>query len=262
MKIITLLQGGLGNQLFQYAYGRALSLKYNAQLQLDLSFLTRNNVSRHGFTARPFELDKYNLLKTKTYIPIESYSIINDLSDTNNLQVNRNYYLEGYFHSENYFKDYFDVIKQELTLKNPPNVNILENSCSLHIRRGDYVNIQDYHPLQPVSYYKKAIEEIYGENTENVNFYIFSDDIDWCVNNLKLENANYITGGSNHDDLYMMSKCENNIIANSSFSWWAAYLNDNPNKKVVAPIKWFGESYLKTHGEQPQNLIPKTWKKI
>lgn len=174
------------------------------------------------------------------------------------LESNFNYGLKGYFQSEKYFKKHRDLILETFRLSEDfKNIlkgkywDILDNSCSLHIRRGDYIDKQDYHPLVSLEYYKDALKEIYGNDFINVNILVFSDDIKWCKENLLIENANvhYITNNVDILDLYLMTMCDNNIIANSSFSWWGAWLNQNDNKKVVAPKAWFGtkQTNLKTN---------------
>jgi hypothetical protein len=117
-----------------------------------------------------------------------------------------------------------------------------KNSCSLHIRRGDYISDEkanNVHGTCGLEYYKKAIKHI-NSQFENVQYFIFSDDISWTKENLLIENAIYVHNNSiPHEDIYLMSLCNHNITANSSFSWWGAWLNKNQNKTVIAPKKWF-----------------------
>jgi hypothetical protein len=153
----------------------------------------------------------------------------------------------GYFQSEKYFlKNKNQILSlfkcpeeifKKLTLKYPQ-INE-SNTCSLHVRRGDYLNFSDHHPTQNMEYYKSAISVVGSDKT----FFIFSDDISWCKENFNfLDNVIYCEDNEDYEDLYLMSLCNDNIIANSSFSWWGAWLNNNKNKKVVAPKKWFGPS--------------------
>ena len=162
----------------------------------------------------------------------------------------------GYFQSEKYFIDYKKEIREYFTLKQDlvkklkeKFKNILSNSCSLHIRRGDYLNLQEFHPVLDLEYYNSAIKKIYNSSTKNINFLIFSDDLDWCKNNIRIESKtlNFIKQNDEILDLFLMSFCENNIIANSSFSWWGAWLNENENKKIVTPKKWFGDNYTQNN---------------
>jgi hypothetical protein len=114
------------------------------------------------------------------------------------------------------------------------------NTCSIHVRRGDYIGLQNFHPVQPVSYYEEAVK-IVGDDK---HFLIFSDDINWCKENFTfLKNKTFVLNNLDYEDLYLMSMCKNNIISNSTFSWWGAWLNRNENKQVIIPSKWFGISY-------------------
>ena len=128
----------------------------------------------------------------------------------------------------------------------------MENTVSLHVRRTDYVNLQNYHPIAAIQYYKDALDLI-----EHDKVVVFSDDINWCKKNFKFNNMVFIEGNSNIEDLYLMSMCNNNVIANSSFSWWAAWLNKNEYKKIVAPKVWFGPA-----APSDKDIIPDTWIKI
>jgi hypothetical protein len=124
---------------------------------------------------------------------------------------------------------------------------------SIHVRRGDYLHQQYHHPICSAEYYSQAIDLI----NENIPIVIFSDDINWCKENIKADF--YIENNKNYEDLYLMTKAKHNIIANSSFSWWGAWLNKNPDKIVVAPGIWFGEGYLHL---DLSDLIPEEWKVI
>ena len=262
--IITKLQGGLANQLFQWAYGRNLSNKYNVELYTDLSFY---NQHIPGTTKRNYSLSKFpnidtsafnpsNLPNAKKFQKLDDGFKFNELSYDNNY----NYYLDGYWQSENYFLESSDLIRSELS----PSDEILKklnltpfvysNVVSLHVRRTDYVTSNGYHPVQSIEYYKKALD-IIGEYDY---IFVFSDDIQWCKDNLTFNNMIFMEGFDDVEDLWLMSMCKNNIIANSSFSWWGAWLNSNPNKKIVAPNSWFGsQTNLNT-----DNIIPNNWIKI
>ena len=149
---------------------------------------------------------------------------------------------KGYFQSEKYFAHNRDFIinlfknkniLKEIKSKYP---NITDQSISLHVRRGDYINLQTYHPLQTKEYYDKAISKIGSYK----NIFIFSDDIPWCKKNLNYKNTIFMENNTDFFDILAMSLCSNNIMANSSFSWWGAWLNENQNKTVIFPKKWFG----------------------
>ena len=261
--IITKLQGGLGNQMFQWAFGKHLSNKYNVPFYIDANFYKQDIM---GVTKRTYSLSKFPNLKSSF---IESavnngkeFLRFNEPSRFTNLEYNEsnNYYLDGYFQSEKYFLESSDLIRSELS----PSDEILKklnltpfvysNVVSLHVRRTDYVTSNGYHPVQSIEYYKKALD-IIGEYDY---IFVFSDDIQWCKDNLTFNNMIFMEGFDDVEDLWLMSMCKNNIIANSSFSWWGAWLNSNPNKKIVAPNNWFGsQTNLNT-----DNIIPNNWIKI
>tara|TARA_R110002020_G_scaffold140179_3_gene311497 strand:+ start:680 stop:1438 length:759 start_codon:yes stop_codon:yes gene_type:complete len=251
--------GGLGNQMFQYAYARNLSISNQDDFYLDISFY--NN--QLGVTPRIFSLNLFpNTLIEVEIPPIENIKIINDNFKYNPTKlIKGNYLLQGYWQSEKYFKNSKEVIindfspnetNQKKLLKKYPTV--VGNSVSLHIRRTDYLTSNGYHPVQTIDYYSKAIDIL----DEYENIFIFSDDIEWCKNNLNFNNMVFVEGNSDVEDLWLMSLCKNNIIVNSSFSWWGAYLNKNVDKVVIAPSKWFGDSVsLST-----EDIVPEQWNKI
>lgn len=246
--IITKLQGGLGNQIFQWAYGKKLSMEHNTPLYLDLSFF--NNQNHRRFSLDKFKNLEYNILDNNT----KPSNVIRVIDDFNYKEFsyydNRNYYVDGYWQSEKYFKEIENTIKECLRPETPP--TLIEGvSVSLHIRRTDYITSNGYHPIQPIEYYERALN-IIGEYDKIL---IFSDDINWCKQNLKFDNMVFIEGQSDVEDLWLMSMCNHNIIANSSFSWWGAWLNNNPNKKVITPSRWFGDHVnLNT-----DDIIPNDW---
>jgi hypothetical protein len=235
------LMGGLGNYLFQIAAG------YSKSLDLGEKFVINpNNVQ---VVHKPLTFYTDNILKKITldsnfntnqvyYEPVFHYSPIPDFMLPT--------YLHGYFQSEKYFKNNREKILEFFTCnevvdkirekyKNELNVE----TCSIHVRRGDFLTLQDHHPTQDMEYYKKAISIVGSDKT----FFMFSDDISWCKENFKfLDNVIYCENNEDYEDLYLMSLCRNNIIANSSFSWWGAWLNQNENKITVGPKKWFGPS--------------------
>lgn len=266
--IITKLQGGLANQLFQFAYGKSLSLKYNTPLYIDNSFYMSH---QFGSTKRNFSLNKFPNLDY-TIMPNErNISLWNNENKKVNTRINdnfhykelkynenSNYYLDGYWQSEKYFKEISDILKKELSPSEEDLIRLKEiipnNSVSLHIRRTDYVTSNGFHPVQSIEYYKKALSLI----GDYENIVVFSDDIPWCKENLKFDSMIFIDGYDDVEDLWLMSLCDHNIIANSSFSWWGAWLNNNPNKKVIAPKNWFG----KQSNLNQSDIIPDSWIKI
>ena len=262
--IITKLQGGLANQIFQWAYGRHLSNKYNVELYTDLNFY---NQHIPGVTKRNYSLSKFPNINTSAFNPsnlsnAKKFQKLGDNFKFNEFSYdnNYNYYLDGYWQSENYFLESSDLIRKKLS----PSDEILKklnltpfidkNVVSLHVRRTDYVTSNGYHPVQSIEYYKKALN-IIGEYDY---IFVFSDDIQWCKDNLTFNNMIFMEGFDDVEDLWLMSMCKNNIIANSSFSWWGAWLNSNPNKKVIAPDNWFGKNVNINSGD----IVPDEWIKL
>lgn len=173
--------------------------------------------------------------------------------------------LEGYFQSEKYFKKYRKEILELFEPTTQINNYIHykyghlfeKDTIGLHVRRGDYLQYQDHHPICNIFYYNKALFEICGDvRCHPHNILVFSDDPEWCRNNFKSDNFTIIEEESDIIDLYLMSKCQHQVIANSSFSWWGTWLNQNPDKKVVAPKHWFGNAYSHIN---TKDLIPKEW---
>lgn len=262
--IITNLQGGLGNQIFQWAFGRHLSDKYHVPLYIDVNFYKQNIT---GVTKRIYSLSKFPNINfdfiENVLINGKEFLVFNEPYKFEKFEYNfsnNNYHLNGYFQSEKYFLESSDIIRNELS----PSYDILKklkltpfidtNVVSLHIRRTDYVTSNGYHPVQPIEYYKKALD-IIGEYDY---IFVFSDDIQWCKDNLNFDNMIFIEGFDDVEDLWLMSLCKNNIIANSTFSWWGAWLNKNPYKKVIAPSKWFGD----IANLNQNDIIPESWIKI
>ena len=210
--------GRLGNQLFQiattYAYAKdnntTIGLptwSYRSHFKLEDSIF--DNYSTQYYTYH--EIDSLNYNKIETYID--------------------NVDLVGYFQSDKYFKQY----KQDILDMFKVNKHINDYGF-IHVRRGDYVQKQEYHPLQSVEYYINGMDEL-GKST----YYCFSDDIQWCKDNIKDSRLIYIENTTEIDDLKLMMSCSASIIANSSFSWWGAYLGNHDN--VIIPKNWFGYKY-------------------
>ena len=280
--IITKIKGGLGNQLFQYAVGRAVALHHKVPLKLDTTIFETYKL-HNGYRLDQFAIQaeiaadneiinlkgrnnvlfsalrKAGLVKRKSYFK-EKRSSYFDASVFKNNSV----YLDGYWQNELYFSNIRELLLQELSPNNSMNdlgfayLDSIKksNSVSLHVRRGDYVNLKNINVLD-VDYYMKAAEYI-GKNVEKPTFYIFSDDLEWCKSSLTfLGDCIYVERTQTEmDDLKLMSFCQHNIIANSSFSWWGAWLNQNPNKTVIAPKDWL----LNDPGSS--NVILSDWVKL
>ena len=254
--IIPKLIGGLGNQMFEIAAAKAHALKNNTELKVCES---GHVLPYQGFKFKKYKESIFRNIDTIDSIPSDIKKYTEPGFHYSKIPDGKHMFIHGYFQSEKYFKEYekdirhmFSMPKQieEYIYRKYPKIS--NNSVSLHIRRGDYVGLQAYHGLQTIEYYKKAINLIGGD----LDVYVFSDDIDWCEENLLF--AKRFVEEEDYISIYMMSLCQHNIIANSSFSWWGAWLNDNKNKKVVAPKRWFGKNGPK----DTQDIIPGEWFKV
>lgn len=255
--IITKVQGGLGNQLFQWAVTRNLSLKYNTEYFFDLNHISK---SHPGVNSRGLDIDKFEMLRIN---PMTTNPNLPTMVDKfKYYDIPNNSYLDGYWQSEKYFKENESTIREELRIPEKLKDDLiikypflLNNTVSIHVRRGDYVHLPNYHPIQSVEYYQRAYE-IIGD--KNINVVIVSDDISWCKENLSFNNTHFIENETNITDLYIMSLCKHNIMSNSTFSWWGAWLNNNPNKKVIQPSNWFGPSLPLS----PDEIYCENWIKL
>lgn len=286
--IVTHLKGGLGNQMFQYACGFALAKEFNTTHKLDLSYYS-SIPSNH--TKREFELSQFqisssianssDILKTKGEdssltnfsedINAKFYSIFTSIYPIKKYFGVKNLYLDGYFQSEKFFRNYRKEILKEFTLKQELETNEFSkiakeikdnnNSVSMHIRRGDYVSDEKtakHHGVLDMNYYQEALNLL---NIQNPHIFIFSDDINWVKNNFSFlpKNSCFVPDSSlnSAQSITLMSLCKHNIIANSSFSWWGAWLNRNNQKVVIAPKKWV-KSILFVNPD----IIPHGWHRI
>lgn len=165
--------------------------------------------------------------------------------------------IEGYFQSERYFEHCSKFVRKAFKPK-PVNTDIViePNSCFVHVRRGDYTNLQDHHPLKTWdNYYKEAIARM--DSWFPTKYYVFSDDISKVMDEFPQNDLiEYVNGGDEITDLYLMTKCKYHIIGNSSFSWWAAYLSENREGQTIAPKQWFGPA-LAYHNLK--DLLPQSW---
>jgi|SRR3989338_363061 len=294
--IVTKLIGGLGNQIFQYAAGRRAAFINNTQLKLDITGyekqegITPREYMLHDFNiqenfASIAEIEKFKKIPRsfigkylskviKWITPFHRQSYIKERHfhfDPEILKIKENTYLEGYWASEKYFADIEDIIRSEFTFKKKPNeenkkmIDKIQNcnSVAIHIRRGDYISdakTREHHGSCGPDYYHQAIS-IIAKKISNPHFFLFSDDPDWVKANLKLTYPsfyiNFNTGNKSYEDLRLISLCKHNIIANSSFGWWGAWLNKNPDKIVIAPRKWFQDDSINT-----EDLISKSWIRI
>lgn len=291
--IVSRVLGGLGNQMFQYAAGRALSIEHNTQLFLDVGGFSGYGLHQGFELARIFKahilfadtIDLRDMLGWKSHVHARRLLARPALRwlHGRRLVVEPHFqywhgiqssrppcYLMGYWQSERYFVQVAQTIRDDFTFRLPMSAknevvaqDILGvNAVSLHVRRGDYASDPKTlvnHGLCSMTYYEKAIN-YYCTNLENPVFFIFSDDPSWVQANLKINAPiRYIdhnSGAESYNDMRLMSMCKHHIIANSTFSWWGAWLNPSMNKIVIAPKNWFA------NGNNTQDLLPNSWMRM
>jgi len=252
--------GRLGNQMFIVATTHSLAIDHDdtaifPESVICVTLPTFKETSIHRSTVLR-KIEYTNDLSSLKYVynekPDQSY---------NPIDYKENLFLKGYFQSEKYFKhnrkailDLFSPIPQieQLLEKKYKDLIYNKNAVSVHIRRGDYLKFSDHHAIMGNEYYSEAMDKFPSDST----FVFFSDDIKWCKQTFKGDNYVFIEKQDDVLDLYLMSKITNNIIANSSFSWWAAWLNENEDKVVVAPKVWFGP---KNQHLDRKDLTPEEW---
>lgn len=288
--IYVKISGGLGNQLFQYAFGQ-----YTAGiLNTEVKYFSQTQIENKNFTKRELDIQKFglpinfednfeesiyfkfnkslrkierkliqkfpNFNKKHKIQSVNIHSLDDDLRD--------NCYYDGYWQHQEYPNYISSLLKEKIKLsidsQNKLNDLIFQientNSVSIHIRRGDYMNIaanaKIFH-ICDMDYYNRAIQLIENK-VDNPVFFIFTEDKEWAKQNFKGNNFNFIEGNSAIEDMLLMSKCKNQIIANSTFSWWAAWLNNNESKIVIAPQDWY-VNFLK---DNVKYFIPGDWVKL
>tara|TARA_R100000908_G_scaffold3847_1_gene1857 strand:+ start:3787 stop:4572 length:786 start_codon:yes stop_codon:yes gene_type:complete len=258
--IYVSLKGRMCNQMFQMAAAKALSLDNNAD------FVCSSYTS--GISPTNSETTKYRMtifedIKFESF-PKTGLTVHHGSPDFSYEKINytSNICLDGYYQSEKYFVHRKAEIKDMFAI--PDKINnfisrnfssLLEkNTCAVHIRRGDYLKYKEYHTNLGEDYYSKCFSAF-----ENTHYVFFSDDIEWCKERFSYLDATFVNTGFDVIDFFLMSKMKNNIIANSSFSWWAAWLNENENKRVIAPGTWFGP---KNSNFKTEDIIPNEWEII
>jgi hypothetical protein len=277
--VIIKLKGGLGNQLFQYAYGRVLAIKNNVEVRYEFE-------GKSGDTAREYKLGFFN---TKAPFPTpeesrkvkKSYGMFSTINDLFKKKILRQYnigyvpstllkksgYVEGYWQSYKYLNQIKKELLQEIQLKNPIDIKYAElikqmrdtQSVSVHIRRGDYINdpkTKAEHYCFGIEYYNEAFE-IIREKIKSPTLFIFSDDIIWAKDNVRTDIPTIFISDENildYESFILATYCKNHIIANSSFSFWIAWLDQKPEKIVLAPKKWNNRYQSKY-----KDLLPPEW---
>jgi len=263
-KITSRLKGGLGNMLFIIAgieyLGYSQNVKtfyYNVDANLHYlnNEINHNPLLKHAFEYKTifknFHWHSESIANcNKQIVPFEYVPI------TVNKSVNTEY--DGFFQSEKYFPNSIFI----WNLFTPSNLiqnylkkyNYLKSysTCAVHIRRGDYLKLSHIHTPQTLAYYKKAMSLMSVQK-----YILFSDDIQWCKNEFQGNEFVFIENEKDYIEIFLQAQCNHNIISNSTFGWWGAYLNKNKNKKVIAPAKWFGSD--KHNGK---DVVPLSWKKI
>lgn len=288
--IISKIVGGLGNQMFQYAVGRSLSSRHSVPLRLDISAFAGYELHQGFELQRVFNCQthvaaqsdmrrvlgwqssaaarrlvarsEFSAIRQTGFVVEPHFNFWPGLFD-----VASDSYLVGYWQSEKYFQSYASLISNDFTFAVPLKDKNEEaaqeiaqvDAVSLHVRRGDYISnskTNATHGVCSLEYYMAAIRYI-SQKVENPYYFVFSDDIAWARENLKIQTpCQYVghnLGASSFNDMHLMSLCKHHIIANSSFSWWGAWLNPRLSKLVVAPKKWFN------NGANTGDLIPVGW---
>ncbi len=285
-RVIARLHGGLGNQLFQYAAGRAVALAGSAELVLDARLFTPDTafgyeLDHFAIVGRPGLLSELPPDKTtplryglwRLFGRAPRFRRERGLAfDPGVLDARPDVYLHGYFQSERYFKPIEAAIRSELTFRAAPTLAnaamaariAKTHAVSLHVRRGDYVasaRARATHGAPALSFYARALDHIRGERAPEPVVFVFSDNPAWAADHLELDAETVFVSLNNgrtaHEDLRLMSLCRDHIIANSTFSWWGAWLDARPDKIVVAPDRWFASDRLRN-----PDICPPSWVRI
>lgn len=285
--IVARLMGGVGNQMFQYAAALALAERHAAVLKLDHTFLKGE---QKGCTRREYALDRFavsaepataeeiarfsgkgvgtlNRIGLLVRSRLGRISICREHEGCDILQAPDNVLLEGYWQSERYFQGVEQRLRKEFTYQlpfSPAHTELAEqlavmNSVAVHVRRGDYLH-SPVHALCDIGYYQRSLQLIEQRVPDAVPVF-FSDDPVWTRQMFgSLKNALFVDSPETDDacaDLALMSRCCHAVIANSSFSWWGAWLNSNPDKIVCAPARWFSGN-----DRDAQELVPDEWVRL
>lgn len=264
--IICQLSGGLGNQLFQWSFAYNTSMLLNLPLLFDQYFYRNQNKRKQQLSSIPNlqyihfldQLETSNNIPQNIITVEEKFGYLLDITKIH-IQNNSTYYFMGYWQSAEYFGAVQDSV---VALLQPTELSTkyfisqyhldTEYTVGMHIRRTDYLSSDGFHVVQPIEYYQKALDLI-GPYDQLL---IFSDDTNWCLENLQFDKQKIIVHSyTDIENIWLMSLCHSNIIANSSFSWWGAYLNTSRNPKVIAPKQWYGN----TDSSAWQHIYHKPW---
>ena len=276
--IVMRLYGGLGNQMFQYALGRRLALDHGVPLKLDLAWFAKNpkrdyRLGHFRIAAAPASPSDLALVAPTT--ADLAHRLVREAAfayDKAVLDCPATAYLDGYWQSERYFAARADVIRADFQLAEPmqPERRVLASrivaagaAVSVHVRRGDYASdpaTLAYHGTCAPDWYGRVMDRM-AEGLDRPSFFVFSDDPAWARANLpqrgEMVFVDLQPDGRDFEDMHLMASCSYHITANSSFSWWGAWLNPNPAKRVIGPARWFNQGPSNT-----DDLIPTTWTQL
>lgn len=240
------LMGRMGNQMFIIATTIAYALRERITYHIPWKSGKRDQFDcyfPHLCSHR--DTSSYQVIREQQFGIYHTLPVIDP---------DQNYKLQGYFQSEKYFRNYRrEIIEAFGILRYPTELGLV----SIHVRRGDYLRLNKKHPPIDLAYIRDAMS--YFDN--NHRFLVFSDDIEWCKNNIKGRAIDYWVDDDPIESMAMMASCHHNIISNSTFSWWGAWLNGNDNKVIIAPKRWFGER-VQDRVLHTQDIIPQTWIKL
>lgn len=266
--LIINMSGGLGNQMFQYALYKVMKIKYK-NVKVGLTYYDNYNIHNGFELERIFKLNMKHATYKEQYTSLMNAYISEKerFKFDDRILKKSTGFLEGNWINQKYFYEFKEEILKDFIFhidddknRELSNCMLKENSVSIHIRRGDYLNSENrelFGNITTLDYYKTAID-IIKTKIETPIFYIFSDDLEWVKKNIKLDNAVYIDfnrGEESYKDMFLMSRCKHNIIANSTFSWWGAWLNTNPNKIVIRPERMVNISNLSEENPFPEDWI-------
>ena len=289
--IVVQITGGLGNQMFQYAAAKSLSLHHKVELRLDLQSFKREILPElevpRAFELTVFENFSYTEATLQDIKSFNSHSWLQKRIqkilpphkrkvylekqypfDKNFYRSNKHIYLKGHRQTEKYFARHAEEVRRIYQIKHSAIADVEGfasevrgfTSVAVHVRRGDYLRlpiILNWHGVLSKEYYLNALQLIKSK-FNNPRFFYFSDDIEWVEKELCSSFPGIIVSNSisktHLHDFYLMQSCKHQIIANSTFSWWAAWMNPNPEKIVIAPKKWFNKAPYDT-----RDLIPESW---
>lgn len=292
--IISHIKAGFGNQLFQYAAGYSASKRIGAKFKIDNSFFENNDEFTFKLNylnidyecAHQYEIDNLKNQTTKSifFRILKKIGMRNKYNkktciyepfglkpDKRILHLNHSAYILGWVSNFSYFNNFREDLIKMYKLKKPFSTQAnyyLEkisstNSVSVHVRRGDYINLQSFFKVQSIEYYKRSIEEI-SKLKDDLTFFIFSNDLEWSRSNLNffsnivfvdLNYENNYRGMADLEEFFLMKNCRHNIISNSSFSWWSAYLNENKEKIVILPKVWYNDkSFQEKYNKYPLRM--------